>query len=73
MSKARKCDICGKLYESYNVKNDSKKPNSLQFISRDIDDSTYRYNVIDCCPKCMESIKDNIDYLKRMRGPVLEE
>lgn len=29
MSIAKKCDICGKLYESYNTKNDAKNANGV--------------------------------------------
>lgn len=65
MAKARKCDICGTLYESYNIRNDSENPNSLQFMSVDINDGVYRYKSIDCCPTCMESIKNHLEKLRR--------
>ena len=50
MALARKCDICGKLYEPYN-----EKPKS---------ENHFSYGKIDCCPDCMESILQHIERLK---------
>ena len=65
MSIAKKCDICGKYYESYNTKNNSEKTNGLMFLTIDDRQQYHSHNVIDTCPECMDSIKAHIDNLNR--------
>lgn len=65
MAAAKKCDICGKLYESYTTE--------IHFGRINIDGNGIRFardnnlgtNTIDCCPDCMESI---MLHLKNLRG-----
>ena len=64
MAIAKKCDICGKLYEQYNVKRDSKKPNGFHLLSIDSAGKYFVYDSTDCCPDCMESILQHIERLK---------
>ena len=64
MAIAKKCDICGKLYELYNVRCDSEKVNGLMFLNLDSKNQYFTHNTIDCCPECMKSIQDHIDSLK---------
>ena len=64
MAIAKKCDICGKLYETYNVCRNPNKPNGLQLLSIDDKREFYSYSLIDCCPECMESIKNHMESLK---------
>ena len=56
MARAKKCDICGKLYEPYNDEY-SKYPNFIEFDCELSEDRgrkiVYRY---DTCPECMERI-----------------
>lgn len=67
MATARKCDICGGLYEMYNIK--GKEPNALSLTQE------YKCNVgdgfsyallkrFDCCPECINSIINHINSLK---------
>lgn len=64
MAKAKKCDICGKLYEPYSTVNDPKKPNGLMFVNLQNNDTYWKNPISDCCPECMTAIKLNIDILK---------
>lgn len=60
MSLAKKCDICGKLYEQYNTRKDKDNINGLLFLNIDMQQHYYSHGVTDCCPECMEAIKDFI-------------
>lgn len=64
MSTAKKCDICGTLYESYNIKHDKKNTNGIMFLNIDDQQKYFPNDMIDCCQKCMEAIRLNIDILK---------
>ena len=74
MSKARKCDICGKLYEDYdtNAKGflnlEKTNINSIMFIRKDPHDAYYPNSTIDCCKKCMQSILNHVAKLKENRN-----
>ena len=64
MSLAKKCDICGKLYEQYGIKAGSGRANGLDLIY--IDEKgcrAYGGETMDCCPDCIEAI---IDYLNAL-------
>lgn len=66
MALAKKCDICGKFYEPYSVKED-KEPNGVAFIhvnDRNGDWWAAGRGKLDCCPECMESILIHIMRLK---------
>lgn len=65
MSLARKCDICSKLYEPYNLKNDAKNPNGFKFLNIDKRMGCFDHDPIDCCPTCMDSLRKHIEYLKK--------
>ena len=64
MAMAKKCDICGKLYEIYNVDKDADNVNGLTYLNIDAKGDYYKNKVIDCCPECMKSIKNHIDMLR---------
>lgn len=68
MAVAKKCDICGKLYEPYNERHEVKKPNGFMFLNIDTNGKYYSNNTIDCCPECMESIKDYIKSLRKEKN-----
>lgn len=54
---AKKCDICGKLYEIYDTKCNSEKFNALIPINVDETDKWWSHNYIDLCPACRDAIK----------------
>ena len=65
MAIAKKCDICGKLYEVYNNKA-GDDPNGLKFLNITANREFYNSSeLIDCCPDCMKSILQLIQRLKR--------
>lgn len=53
---AKKCDKCGKLYERYNEKKDSKKPNGFLFLNLDESGRYYAHHGNDLCQKCMDEL-----------------
>lgn len=63
MSLAKKCDICGRLYEAYNVKCDSENVNGYVLLNIDTNLKYFAHKTVDCCPKCMDSIKAHIKEL----------
>lgn len=65
MALARKCDICGDLYEQYGDSDSVKKSNTISFMWRSIGNcATVDRKLYDCCPKCMDSINTLIMALK---------
>ena len=48
MAIAKKCDICGKLYERYNERENQNKPNGFRLMSIDENKKYYAYKVTDC-------------------------
>lgn len=71
MARARKCDICGRLYETYNTTGNKNKPNGIMFVSVTDADTYSRVTmdsyidpIIDCCPDCIESIKSHVSALR---------
>ena len=63
MSLAKKCDICGGLYEAYNVKCSSENVNGYILLNIDTNMKYFSHNMVDCCPACMDSIKAHIKEL----------
>lgn len=64
MAIAKKCDICGAYYDSYNEANNLSKPNGYMLLNIDKKRQHWSHGPYDCCPKCMESILSHIEYLK---------
>lgn len=64
MAIAKKCDLCGKYYDSYNEKKDSNNTNGIMFINIDDQQKFYKNDLIDLSPECMESIKKHVERLK---------
>ena len=58
MAAAKKCDICGKLYELYNTDAWKNKPNTLRFCQEVDDNRTFCIKEYDVCPECMRAVKD---------------
>lgn len=66
MAKAYKCDVCGKMYESYNIKHDKNNTNGLMFVNIDPKDNRHFTNDrLDLCPDCMSSIIRHLDNLSK--------
>lgn len=61
---ARKCDRCGALYESYNVKNCKDKPNGCMVLNIDDEGRYFSHGFIDLCPACMGIFQDFMDMKK---------
>lgn len=68
MSIAKKCDVCGKYYESYNTKNKADEPNGIMFVNIDEQQKYYAHKPIDTCPSCIESIRSHLDTIKVKKG-----
>ena len=66
MAIAKKCDVCGKLYELYNLEHDEDKPNGITFLNIDYIQEHYYHDDLDCCPQCMNSIKDHLLMLSQV-------
>ena len=70
MSLAKKCDICGKLYEPYTTECDFRGVNGivLVFIDEEGEYGTPPDTATDCCPECMKAIMHFIDGLRNGAG-----
>lgn len=62
---ARKCDICGALYEQYTTKFDSVfdsvSVNGVKLVRIDENQQVWGRDAIDCCPECMAAIIGTIN------------
>lgn len=62
--RARKCDVCGVLYECYdgakNFPNDGKA-NGFMLIDKDIYNEYWSRQSFDLCPECMKKLVDFIN------------
>ena len=65
MAIARKCDICGILYEIYTQEIENDVVNTIRFAYRNAYGNIENCSAIDCCPTCLESIKQHIEYLSK--------
>lgn len=85
MANAKKCDICGRLYELYNCKTPAKYPNYIELNSESVNGSARGVREYDTCPECMYQIlslihdltypepEDKPEYLKKNFNLPLEE
>ena len=67
MAIACKCDVCGKLYEEYNIDESRKKPNLIEFkngVWSYGGFSTRCSSSYELCPDCMASVLTCIEKLK---------
>lgn len=58
MAKARKCDRCGSLYESYNLGADKTKFNAMILICLDDENKYWGRPAVDVCPDCNKEFTD---------------
>lgn len=63
MAAAKKCDICGRLYEPYNEQKNSNKPNGFLYINVGPCQVYKSGEPNDCCPVCMGSIEEFVSSL----------
>lgn len=64
MANAKKCDVCGNLYERYGTKyTDATAIRLLHEIVARVNEYSSIVQ-LDCCPDCMREINNTIDLLK---------
>lgn len=77
MALAKKCDICGNLYENYNTFFDPEMEesngldlnvNGIAFVNIDEEDMYFAQKPIDCCPECMNKLKTHIRQMMKDAG-----
>ena len=61
MAIAKKCDRCSRLYEQYNIKNDSKNINGIMTLNIDSGQRYFKHGPLDLCPECSKKL---INWLK---------
>lgn len=66
MAIAKKCDICGKLYEEYNVRQSKDNFNGFMLLNIDRNEDYFHGQPYDCCPECMNSIMEHIKILEKL-------
>lgn len=65
MSLAKKCDLCGNLYEDYTINVEDNAVNAFVLVCTDDEDRWSNVKeAIDCCPQCMRSIVRHIRSLQ---------
>lgn len=72
----KKCDICGKAYEPYNITRRASDPNGFSFLNipNYVSTSAYIRDITDCCPKHMKQIKNFINSLiEEANNPIESE
>lgn len=59
MSRARKCDRCGNLYEPKSIKLNDKHGgfNALMLVDMDMDNTYFTRYTKDLCPACLQEFK----------------
>lgn len=72
MAFAKKCDICGEFYDPYNIKRNPLNTNGFMLLNIDVEGGYYENQINDCCPTCMDSIRNHINDLKRL-GRIKEQ
>lgn len=69
MSIAKKCDVCGSLYESYSFKrSDSNKPNGIMLLNIDNKQQYWSHGAMDLCPECLAAVQNVIKERSETNG-----
>lgn len=58
MAIAKKCDRCGTLYESYNVKNNAEAINGFKTLNINESQRYWSHGPYDLCPSCSTELMD---------------
>ena len=66
MAIAKKCDICGKLYEEYNVRQSKDNFDGFMLLNIDRNGDYFHGPACDCCPGCMNFIMEHIKILGKL-------
>lgn len=61
MGFAKKCDICGKLYEVYGKEENPENFNAFMLLNVDEYGTYYSNDHFDVCTKCRDSLKKWMD------------
>lgn len=74
MANAKKCDICGKLYDRYNYEPGSNEPNTIVFKSEDSRGEYWSVGLnFDCCPECLQVFRGTLYNLRKRAEEVADE
>ena len=66
MAQAKKCDICGALYEFYTVSYGKTGINGIG-LSRISEDNRFtKIKVLDCCPTCMDTVMNVLNEKRKV-------
>lgn len=69
MSIAKKCDVCGSLYESYSFKHsDPSKPNGIMLLNIDNKQQYWSHGAMDLCPECLAVVQNVIKERSETNG-----
>ena len=78
MANAKKCDVCGRYYDLYNVEKRMKgeEPNSIILARTDREGIMHSIYKFELCPDCLSAIRNYMDMLgmvKEFEGPRVVE
>lgn len=69
MSIAKKCDVCGSLYESYSFKrSDPSRPNRIMLLNIDNNQQYWSHGAKDLCPDCLAAVQKVIKERGEING-----
>ena len=69
MSIAKKCDVCGSLYESYSFKrSDPSKQNGIMLLNIDNKQQYWSHGAMDLCPECLAAVQNVIKERSETNG-----
>lgn len=55
---AKKCDRCGKYYDSYGTNDDPENTNAIMLVNADRNGHYFSHGIIEFCPECMNEAKE---------------
>ena len=74
MANAKKCDICGKLYDRYNYESGSNEPNTIMFKREDSRGEHWNVGLnFDCCPGCLQVFRGKLYDLRKRAEEAADE
>ena len=57
MAMAKKCDRCGKFYETYNTRNNRENISGIMTLNLDDQGKYYYHEPLDLCPECKDAFE----------------